>query len=284
MIFPWGIKIPALPEIKSNLSISILRHWGLIITNMRKITLVVLFAFLIIGCAKENKVELIPESFTENELTDCRNAICSQITINYIRYFGDNDVADKINSKIEDYIIHALVLEEDSIPNIKSIAAAAKNFNDSYQRDKNQFPDMAGEYFAEVTVADLYFSEEILSFELRKNLYTGGAHGYSATEFINFDPKTGDVISTKNLIKDDNGFLALAEKKFRQQHNIPADQSINESGYWFENDTFNLPESIGFTTDTLIFIYNQYEIASFAEGPIELKIPKKEVTPFLKLE
>ncbi len=251
--------------------------------NMRKITLFCLVA-LVIGCAQENKVELIPESFTENELADCENSICSQITVNYIRYVGDKSVADKINSKIEEYIISALVLEEDSIPNIKSIQEAAKDFNDSYQRDRNQFPDMAGEYFAEVSVADLYSSEDIISFELRKNLYTGGAHGYSSTEFVNFDPKTGEVISTKNLIKDSNDFLVLAEKKFRQQHNIPADYSINESGFWFEDDKFNLPESIGFTSDTLIFIYNQYDIASFADGPIELKIPKKEVVTFLNIE
>lgn len=251
---------------------------------MRKITLIGLTALLMIACAQETKVALIPESFTENELKDCQNSICSQITINYIRYVGNKDVAEKVNSTLEDYIISALVLEEDSIPNIKSIQEAAKDFNDSYQRDKKQFPDMAGEYFAEVSVANLYLSDDILSFELRKNLYTGGAHGYSATEFVNFDPNTGDVISTKKIIKDNNGFLSLAEKTFRQQHNIPSDHSINEAGFWFEDDKFNLPESIGFTSDTLIFIYNQYDIASFADGPIELKIPKKEVAPFLNIE
>lgn len=251
---------------------------------MRKITLAVVLAFIIISCAKEIDVELVPESFTENELEGCQNALCSQVTINYMRYVGDKNVAEKINSNIEDYIIQSLVLEEENLPSIKTITEAAKNFNDSYLRDKNQFPDMAGEYFAEVSVTDLYFSDELLSFELRKNLYTGGAHGYNAIEFINFDPETGNVISTKDLINDNKGFMEFAENKFRSQNNISKNESINEAGFWFEDDRFSLPESIGFTADTLIFVYNQYDIASFADGPIELKIPKEEVESFLNMK
>ena len=79
-------------------------------------------------------------------------------------------------------------------------------------------------------------------------------------------------------------FTAFAEKKFRSEQNIAKDQSINENGFWFENDTFYLPESVGFTQDSLIFVYNQYDIASYADGPIELKIAMKEAEPFLSID
>jgi hypothetical protein len=41
---------------------------------------------------------------------------------------------------------------------------------------------------------------------------------------------------------------------------------------------------IGFTEGTIILLYNQYDIASYAAGPIELEISREEAKPFLKVK
>jgi hypothetical protein len=237
-----------------------------------------------VGCNQEKNIEFSSESFTEKELSICKDSKCPEVTINYVEVFGDDDVSEKINNKIKKFIFASLLMVEDTIPTAKTIQEAATGFIEAYKSDKAQFPDMAGEYFAEISVNEIYNSKEHLCFEMRQYLFTGGAHGYGTTSFLNIDPKTGEELTSEELFKNNEKFTAFAEKKFRAQQKIGNDQSINVNGFWFENDEFYLPESVGFTQDSLIFVYNQYDIASYADGPIELKIAMKEAEPFLSID
>lgn len=246
-----------------------------------KITVVALITLISVGCNREKNIEISSESFTEKELKMCEDSKCPEVTINYVEVFGDAEISERINKKIKNFIFSSLLMGEDTIPTAKTIQEAARNFIEAYNADKLQFPDMAGEYFAEITVNEIYSSKELMCFEMRQYLFTGGAHGYGTTRFMNIDPETGEELSAKELFKNNKDFIAFAEKKFRQEQKITKDESINEQGFWFENDEFHLPESVGFTKDSLIFIYNQYDIASYADGPIELKIAMKEAEPFL---
>ena len=248
-----------------------------------KITVVAMIAFITVGCNQEKDIEFSSESFTEKELPICKNSNCPEITINYVEVLGDEEVSEKINMRIKNFIFTSLLMGEDTIPTAKTIQEAATGFIEIYNADKAQFPDMAGDYFAEISVAEIYKSKDHLCFEMRQYLYTGGAHGYGTTSFINIDPKTGEELSSQKLFKNKKEFATFAEKKFRNEQKIAQDQSINETGFWFENEEFYLPESVGFTQDSIIFVYNQYDIASYADGPIELKIAVKEAAPFLSI-
>ena len=248
-----------------------------------KITILFLFVLVIWSCSRETKIEFFSESFTEKDLDICKSGGCPEITINYIQLSGDKEVSRKTNNQIQQFIIASLLMGEDSIPKAKTVEEAVINFIEAYKADKAQFQDMTGEYFAEITVNDIYTSSEIISFDMRQYLFTGGAHGYGTTSFLNIDPQTGEELKAESIFNDKKGITDLAEKKFRIQQKIAQDKSINESGYWFEEDVFYLPESVGFTHDSLIFIYNQYDISSYADGPIELKISKNDAESFLNV-
>lgn len=249
-----------------------------------KITLLALIAIVFSSCNEEKSIEISSQSFTEKELSICENSKCPEVTINYVEVFGDQKVADEINQKLNNFIFKSLLMGEDTIPSAKTINEAATAFVESYKKDKAQFPDMAGEYFAEISVNEIYNTSQHICFELLNYLYTGGAHGYGSTSFLNIDPKTGNNLSREDLFKNKSDLTNFAEAKFREQQKIAENESINATGYWFEDDKFYLPESVGFTKDSLIFIYNQYDIASYADGPIELKIAIKEAKPFLSID
>lgn len=249
-----------------------------------KITLLALITVVFISCNEEKSIEISSQSFTEKELSICENSKCPEVTINYVEVFGNEEISEKINKKLKDFIFMSLMMGEDTIPSAKTINEAATAFIESYNRDKAQFPDMAGEYFAEISVNEIYNTPEHLCFELRNYLYTGGAHGYGSTSFLNIDPKSGKNLSREELFKNKSDLTNFAETKFREQQKIASGESINATGYWFEDEKFYLPESAGFTQDSLIFIYNQYDIASYADGPIELKIAMKEIEPFLSID
>jgi len=122
----------------------------------------------------------------------------------------------------------------------------------------------------------------VLCVVLNSYTFTGGAHGYGAATFLNFDKQQAIELENYELFSDIEGFTAHVETKFRETQQIPIDDNINATGFMFTNDAFHLPENLGFTKDGIQLIYNQYEVASYADGPIELTIPFAEVNLFLK--
>ena len=189
----------------------------------------------------------------------------------------------KINTQITTQIIATLFLGEDQNPSAKSIEEAANQFILAYRDHKNEF-EYELEYEAEIRVSKIFSNQAYLSLQFENYLFTGGAHGYGSTFFKNFNLQTGNEISPSNFFEDYMGFLKLAEKAFRKQHNIPESESINAVGFWFDDDTFYLPESMGVSKNELLFIFNPYDIASYADGAIQFKISKSEAAPFLKKE
>lgn len=249
-----------------------------------KLRLFFLLSLIIfIGCKKASTLAFSSESFSESDLKICENDPCSTITIDYIKVVGDEEIASKINSQIETYIIETLFLGEDDKPSAKTIEEAARQFIIAYRDHKNEF-EYNLKYEAEVFVSNTFENETLLSLQLQSYLFTGGAHGYGSTYFTNFDKQTGEVIANKDLFDNYAAFKILAEEEFRKEFEIPENESINYTGFWFDDDTFSLPDSIGFSSRELIFIYNPYDIASYAEGPIVFTIPKKKANPLLKKE
>src|SRR5690606_39895740 len=87
--------------------------------------------------------------------------------------------------------------------------------------------------------------------------------------YFNFDAHTGGSLEHKDLFTQD--FLSYAEKAFREQYDIPQEESINSTGLWFEEDKFSLPINIGIDKEHVILVYNSYEVASYAEGEFKLE-------------
>ena len=249
-----------------------------------QLTLFFLLFGVLTSCKKEIPLVFSSESFTEDTLDMCKNIGCPEITINYVEALGEEAVSEKINSEIRTFIITALNIGDDSIPKAKTIAEAASYFIKTYRMHSAEFPDMSAEYIAELYVSESYLSKEVLSLQFKQYLYAGGAHGNGTTTFMNFDSRTGIKIPSEALFKNIKNFTVFAEKKFKEAQEISRNSSINSTGFWFKDDVFYLPETIGFTENALVLIYNQYEISSYSQGPIELEILMAEALPFLSVK
>ena len=101
--------------------------------------------------------------------------------------------------------------------------------------------------------------------------YSGGAHGNSHTELINYDRTTGkelkiDEIFVKNYKKK---LSKIIEKEYRRQEHVTAKANLKNKLYWFKNK-FVLAENIGIGRDGLHLEYNHYEIKPYAGGTTSL--------------
>lgn len=155
-------------------------------------------------------------------------------------------------------------------------------FIDDYRKYQRDLGSLSFSYEADTYMEIIYQSNDLISIDLNFYLFTGGAHGYGGTRFLNFDRSTGKQFSMEELFTDIKPLEEIAEKMIREQYQIPADQNINATGFWFENDQFHLPKNIGFTENEILLVYNQYEIASYAEGSISLSVTKSDLMPYIK--
>ena len=211
------------------------------------------------------------------ENTRCKE--CPEVSIDVPKALGNKKLAKSINLSLREEIISKLTFDDEI--NVKTIQQAIESFTDGYFELKKIYPDETIGWKATINGMITFENNELITIELRSYLFTGGAHGYGSTNYLNFNKKRGGEIGPRELFEDREGFQKYAETQFRLQQNIPVNKSINSTGFMFEKDHFYLPENIGFTEEGLKLLYNQYEVASYADGPIELTLPYKDVQKFL---
>ncbi len=234
------------------------------------------------SCNTKESFTFEKQNLTVDALLDCTNIDCASLDINLLKIIEDNEVSRDINKEIESVVCAILNIGESESE--ESLQNAVRQFNSSYQEMSEKFPEETIPYEANIDSELSFQCATIISILIDSYIFTGGAHGYGGVSFINVDAKTGKRLSNKELFKKHSEFERYAEKAFRKEKNIPENESINSTGFFFENDKFVLPENIGFTESEMILYYNPYEISSYAEGAIELKFPKEEVASFCALE
>jgi hypothetical protein len=238
---------------------------------------------LVTTCKKDSKIDLGFDEKSYVYKDDCKQDQCVEVNLDYIQCVGNVMVSEKINLAINEFIISSLNYNMDEVISTPTIENAVKKFMEAYKKDKSEFPEISP-YFAEINVTNTYRSEKMICLEMKQYLYTGGAHGYGSAWYLNVDLQSGEELSTYDLLNNVDHFKNYAEKVFREKLEVPEGGSINATGFWFDEDEFYLPETIGFQDSNLILLYNPYDIASYADGAIEIDIPIKEIESYLKVK
>nr|WP_262914736.1 DUF3298 and DUF4163 domain-containing protein [Christiangramia lutea] len=245
---------------------------------------------LLISCADEKKGN---NSFKEKNLNffsrtveknldDClpEEGNCTFISLKFPFADESKPEAEKINKKIENFIGKTVDFQEDSIT--KKPEALAENFIKEYKETASEFPEYELPWEATINGKINYQSSEIISIKFDTYMFTGGAHGYRSTNFLNFDAQTGEILTPEDIFIAE--FTDYVEKEFRKKQEIPMGASINSTGMFFENDEFHLPENIGISKDSVVMHYNAYDIAPYSEGIFVLTYSKEDVKQFLKIK
>jgi len=249
---------------------------------VKKLLLPFIIIMLLVGCKKEEQelefeVLSIEQVSEENCIPEEEN--CTFISIQIPWALDSETRSKKINRKIEEYIVQLIDYQEEN--NFDNLEDLSKKFIDDYEASAKEFPEYDIPWEASIEGRISHRSPDLISIEFDLALFTGGAHGYTSVSYLNFNSKTGGQLCTKDIFEDE--FKSYAEKLFRQKNDIPEGQPINSTGLFFENDSFQLPQNIGFSKNKIILRYNAYEVASYAEGGIQLEIPIKDVEEFIKI-
>ena len=123
-------------------------------------------------------------------------------------------------------------------------------------------------------------------FGLQSNHYsfTGGAHGntYLSNQTYRLEDQSILTIDSLLLPAEKTRFIAFCESRFRNDREITTAENLGSHGFWFKGDTFYLPHNYSYSATGLRLYYNNYEIAPYTYGVIEIALSNAEIAPFIK--
>lgn len=207
----------------------------------------------------------------------CEESQCAEVSITFPEFSQpvsvyprfNHLIKEKLSGAISDYVLDA--------KNNESLDELITHFLKSYDEFKANFPESTTPWTISTDIVVTYSCQDYISMSINTSSYTGGAHSNASVNYLNMSSQGEKINNLNFFITSIDQLKSLAEKKFREEQHLGATESLSEKGFNFEKDEFALPENFGFTKEGLVFFYNPYEIAPYAEGPLTVTISFTEL-------
>jgi len=134
-------------------------------------------------------------------------------------------------------------------------------------------PDISS-YFKHITTTVSDTTDLTITARTQIEDYTGGAHGSYNVFYYNIDTRTGEIFKEKEFFKKDSEeqLTKLLEEKAKTTKNRQGDNiTLLEPQEVVPNGNFYL------NSEGIVFVYNQYEIAPYSDGLIEITLPYAQI-------
>ncbi len=267
--------------------------------------LFLLFASVIVLAACQSKKEITTTNTTSAEIkvdsvtynldtppkiTKDGDTVRIVFSIRYPKLVGgDEAVMTKINAQIEQMVKDQTFSMDDTVQTTKSgsIESLAKGFLKEFEdlaAENGEIPMMGWDY--EGSGDTLLISSKVISVYYQVYSFTGGAHGNSNITYLNFNAQTGDLLKLTDMVSDTTALKKIAELKFEKtQKEFAKDNDFEfNKGDYFWGYPFFLPANIAITKNGLLFMYNPYEAAAYAYGPISFELTWQELSAISRQE
>ena len=154
------------------------------------------------------------------------------------------------------------------------------------------------DWYQELTVDDIQTHNGVFTMGTSVYAFTGGAHPNGYVRYLNFDVRTGELLTWPSLVKPDKvqALTDYAEAVFRKSNDLQPGAELTAAGHYFtQTDAdgypfgavaegeFRLSNEFRLTEKHLILYYNSYEIAPYVMPPVELNLPLDDCRQYLNL-
>jgi len=214
-------------------------------------------------------------SFTETQIVDEND---TTIEINIPKAKGQTEAAKHINTALVQFVNTTLDIEGQSETKT-NITESIVDFKKAYTNFKSQIGKALHTELPpwEVLIDGevIYKNAYLVSIAMNSSINTGGAHSNLRFQFFNFDIKTGQQLTTNDLINDVPAFTKLAHKYFEKEL-LSADVDRVTA---FNTENFTLPKSLGFSKEGVIIFFDSFNTAT--NNIIEFTIPYVKANDYL---
>lgn len=115
----------------------------------------------------------------------------------------------------------------------------------------------------------VYADERYLSFRAEEYSYTGGAHGNNKIIVGTFDRNTGKRLTIADIIPKSKREYALSLLRKKAIEAVGGKDNLQGEVY--------LTDNFFIAADGIHFVFNEYEIACYAQGNIEVILAKEDL-------
>ena len=121
----------------------------------------------------------------------------------------------------------------------------------------------------------------VLSFYIDHYAFTGGAHGLQTRQYTVVNLWTGKEVRLKDIFKENSEtqLSSILSDKIHEKNHLPTTQSLKDAGFF--TDTIKPTDNFYITREGIGFFYNQYDIAPYTTGSIDVFIPFNELKDLL---
>lgn len=126
-------------------------------------------------------------------------------------------------------------------------------------------------------------SHPYFTIELYRYQYTGGAHGLPELKYLNINLDKNQIYSLKELFKENIDYKLILNQEIKKE----IDKRISQGEFFFTGtDGFQtISDSQPFFINkdgNLVIVFNVYEIAPYASGPIYITLNKERLIDYMK--
>ena len=231
---------------------------------------------------KEN-ISKNPEKFTVDSVkVDDSIKIDDNLTATF---FSSVLVFPQIKDKVlldSIYAREEIVTSDYSKENILEKLNAKKNqlFEETKASIKDYKPNFKQTWTENSQMKLFSHENDLLTLVYTGDGYSGGAHGYYYEFYDIFDLKNNKKIQLSEVVIDSKDTIW---SKILMDNFLKNDLENGQAQMLLVKD-IPLNDNFYFDKDNLYFLYNQYEIAAYAAGPVLIKIPFSTVKPLMKPE
>lgn len=226
---------------------------------------------------EQTVVDFVMKDYKAESTPGCKgDSACASFEIQHPDFLGlDSNVRKSINEKV--YLILNGSAEQPA-----SLEAMGNDFIADFNSFMKEMPGFDLGWYFRGHVKVLVSSDSLISLQVDTESFTGGAHASYTTNFVNVDPKNGRPFLLDGMLRP--GFRdelnRLAEEDLRNQFDGNERDSLGIPELLDGN--FKLNENYGFRKEGIVFYFNDYELGSFLEGPIEILIPYERLQGWIK--
>ena len=260
---------------------------------MRKIGLFVTMTFLFLACSSDEEGPILFESVTADKVVNLSNEDNSPTCKVHlqVQYATEENGyrAEVVNNVIQEKLLNLQELSMqqavDSFANSYT-TSYLQNFLPLYNQDRADESKRSWyDYHYVITSQTQGGKENSSVFIADIDYYEGGAHGISQQLILNFNNKTGVLLSLDDIFVPgyEDKLNAILLQSLCEKVGVEDIHGLHQNGYLFSMDMFPAQNFI-LNDETITFIYNPYEIASYDKGSTELTIALTDLKPILMPE
>lgn len=253
------------------------------ITDMKNYLLLIAFlSVLLVSCGKEKKVD----NSTKSVFETISERHCFKIN------FADSSYYEGLNwepySEIKMHILWPEMLLgktpeplqkeilamafSDTISNvasgIRSVLSTPIFYDDIEgvsQTEVDSIPQDFSSYLF-IDVAPVHMDSKVISYEVNSSSYVmSAAHGMYSSQYTSYDLEKGKVIELSDLFVDKNKLLPIIKGQIEEQYGTK-DNCI-------DYDKIEVSDNFYIDGNVLVFCYNPYDIACYAQGIVKAEVP-----------